>query len=254
MGVGCTILVGVSAFTYSYIIRHQNLDSPEGKSPLLSSQNNCNVKRRINVQGYKFVKPVLMIETDCEASTLFPLKNELEGIITNFKQQNVITNASVFVFDMNRSDWTGVNDDMQFQPGSLIKVPLAISVMKKLEEKKIKLTEKIVASNTLNVHQTFGSKSIQSGQTYSIEDLLKYSLAYSDNSATQLLNAYVDINQFKKVFTDLSIAEPNVADLNYTISAKDYSKFIKVLYNGGYIIASKVSSIIIVLGLHRLLF
>jgi beta-lactamase class A len=55
------------------------------------------------------------------------------------------------------------------------------------------------------------------------------------NAATQLLNNYVDIPQFKKVFTDLSIAEPNVADLNYTISAKDYTKFIRVLYNGGYI-------------------
>jgi len=104
-----------------------------------------------------FVMSVLLLEADCEAADLYPMKNELEGIISNFQMKGLITNASVFIFDMNRSEWTGVNTDMQFQPGSLIKVPLAISVMKKLEEKKIKLTEKILAGNTLNVHKTLNS-------------------------------------------------------------------------------------------------
>ena len=235
MGIASTLLVGVAAYLLTVYSRSSSNDfkviNSQNANPSIAS---CNLKR-INVQGYKFVKPVLLLEADCEASDLYPLKNELEGIISNFQTKELITNASVFIFDMNRSEWTGVNTEMQFQPGSLIKVPLAISVMKKLEEKKIKLTEKITANTTLNVHQTFNSNSIVSGNTYTIEDLLKYSLAFSDNSATQLLNSYVDLNQFKKVFTDLGIAEPNVADLNYTISAKDYTKFIRVLYNGGYV-------------------
>jgi beta-lactamase class A len=236
LGMGSTVLVGVTAYLTSYLYHfpNQNTAASEVISSSDTKLSSCNFKR-INVQGYKFVKPILLLETDCEAADLYPLKNQLEGIISNFQSKEIISNASVFVFDMNRSEWTGVNDDVQFQPGSLIKVPLAISVMKKIEEKKIKLTEKIVASSTLNIHQTYSSNTIEAGKTYTIEELLKYSLAYSDNGATQLLNNYIDLTQFKKVFTDLAIAEPNVSDLNYTISAKDYSKFIRVLYNGGYI-------------------
>jgi beta-lactamase class A len=170
LGMAVTAIVGVMAYFITNLYHFPN--QANASSTLISSAHSnlssCNLKR-INVQGFKFVKPVLLLETDCEASDLFPLKNQLEGIISNFQNKQLITNASVFVVDMNRSEWTGVNYDMQFQPGSLIKVPLAISVMKKIEEKKIKLTEKIVASNTLNIHQTYSSNSIVYGKTYTIE-------------------------------------------------------------------------------------
>jgi beta-lactamase class A len=235
MGAGCTIIVGLSAYftSYFYYQTHSNsvLSEPT------SSVSHCKLKR-FNVQGYKFVKPLLLLEADCEASDLYSLKNQFTDIINSFQQNGIITNASVFIIDMNRSEWTGANENTLFQPGSLIKVPLAISVMKKIEEKKIKLTEKVTIpadASIMSVHQTYNTPSIEAGHSYTIEDLLKYSLAYSDNAATQVLNGYVDIPVFKKVFTDLSIPEPNVADMNYGISAKDYTKFIRVLYNGGYI-------------------
>jgi beta-lactamase class A len=231
----CTIVVGITSFLTSYYYYQTKLEQIS-----ITSENqisHCNLKR-FNVQGYKFVKPLLLLEADCESSNLYSLKNQFSDIINNYQKNGVITNASVFIIDMNRSEWTGVNENLLFQPGSLIKVPLAISVMKKLEEKKIKVTETITVSadtKILNVHQTYDAPSIKAGNTYTIQELLKYSLAYSDNNATQILNDYVDVPVFKKIFTDLSIPDPNVHDLNYGISSKDYTKFIRALYNGGYI-------------------
>ncbi|MEY4876109.1 MAG: hypothetical protein RL708_1258 [Bacteroidota bacterium] len=235
-GVFCTIIVGLVAYYISYSYYHNGLSFSTNSVNSNQTASSCNF-RRVNVLGYKFIKPVLLLETECESANLFPLKNQLSDLISHYQSSGVITNASVCVFDMNRSEWTGVNENFGFQPGSLIKVPLAISVFKILEAKKIKLTESLMVptDNLVKIHQTYNVNSVVPGKAYTIEELLKYSLAYSDNTATQVLNNFIDINILKKVFTDVSIPEPNVSDPDYTISTKDYSKFIRILYNGTYI-------------------
>ncbi|MFM2225175.1 MAG: hypothetical protein RJA07_1377 [Bacteroidota bacterium] len=236
-GVFCSIIVGFIAYFISHSYYHQSSSSFFANSSNSKvTASSCTFKR-VNVLGYKFIKPVLLLETECESADLFPLKNQLTDLITHYQSEGSISNASVCVFDMNRSEWTGVNENSEFQPGSLIKVPLAISVLKILEEKKIKLTDHLTVptDNLLKIHQTYSANSVVPGKSYTIEELLKYSLAYSDNLATQVLNNFIDIKILKKVFTDVSIAEPNVADPDYTISTKNYSKFIRILYNGTYI-------------------
>ena len=75
------------------------------------------------------------------------------------------------------------------------------------------------------------SKSIQLGKKYTIRELLTYMIAYSDNCATSLLMENIDQNIFKKVFTDLGLESPNMKVADYPITAKEYSYFMRTLYN-----------------------
>ncbi len=50
-----------------------------------------------------------------------------------------------------------------------------------------------------------------------------------------LLNTNIDIPAFKRLFTDLGLPEPDVHDMHFSITAADYSKFLRVLYNATYL-------------------
>ena len=45
----------------------------------------------------------------------------------------------------------------------------------------------------------------------------------------------MNFNIFKKVFTDLGLPEPDLTNGDYKMNAKEYSLFMKVLYNGSYL-------------------
>lgn len=60
-------------------------------------------------------------------------------------------------------------------------------------------------------------------------------ISYSDNYATALLNQHMDMNIFRKIFTDLGMPDPDLTKNDLPISAKDFSLFMRVLYNGSYL-------------------
>ena len=90
---------------------------------------------------------------------------------------------------------------------------------------------------TAEKNPVFLSKGVQLGSSYTIRDLLTYMIKYSDNNATLLLNQHIDLPTFKKVFTDLELEAPDWYhnDTDYSITAKDYSLFLKELFNATYL-------------------
>jgi beta-lactamase class A len=60
-------------------------------------------------------------------------------------------------------------------------------------------------------------------------------IVYSDNYATHLLNLNLNINDFKKLFVEAGLPEPNVFDPNYEITTAGYSRFMRILYNSSYL-------------------
>jgi beta-lactamase class A len=60
-------------------------------------------------------------------------------------------------------------------------------------------------------------------------------IAYSDNNATYLLNTNCNETAFMDIFTDLGLKRPSIHDTSYSITVKDYSVFMRVLYNATYL-------------------
>ena len=83
--------------------------------------------------------------------------------------------------------------------------------------------------------QTYNSKQIEVGKTYSIRQLLDYMIKYSDNNATYLLKKNLNVTQFKKTYENVGLPMPDIMDANYSLTAEDFSVFLKVLYNAGYL-------------------
>lgn len=201
-----------------------------------NSFRSCSLNR-IRLSGYEFIRPLLFTEEPCESDKLMPAKSELDNIINTHKMNGSINSASVYIRDLNHGEWTIAGDQEKYFPGSLMKVPELITFMKMNEKNPGLLDRKILYKTAFNLPKQaiYLSKSIEVGKTYTIRELLYYMIAYSDNYATMILNQQMDPAIFSKVFTDLGIPKPDLTQKDITISARDYSLFLRVLYNASYL-------------------
>ena len=196
----------------------------------------CNYTfKRLN--GYAYVHPLLFAEPDCESSLLAPTKGDVENAIASYRSGGIISSASVYLKDLKRGDWISIGENEKYGPGSLLKVPLLISCLKMKEKDLGFFDRKINYDRPLspNNKPVYLSHSIQLGHSYTIRELLKYMISYSDNDASDLIFQKVDMNIFKKLFADLGMQEPDFTKTSYPISAREYSQFMKILYDAGYI-------------------
>ena len=232
-------LIIISIISISVIFITNQYDNYQNKKEienLVGNSSSCSysVKR---LKGYQFVNPLLFVDNACESEVLWPIKQRITEIIDANKQTNDLFSASFYFKDFNSNDWTSLNQDEKYFPGSLLKVPELIAFLKMNEVNPGLLNKEILFDHYFQTDKkpVFLSKSIVLGQRYTIRQLLDYMITYSDNNATILLNNAIDVKIFQKVFTDLGLEAPNWNAGNYPVSAKDFSVFMRALYNGAYL-------------------
>ncbi|UEG49254.1 class A beta-lactamase-related serine hydrolase [Ferruginibacter lapsinanis] len=230
------LLFTTIALTYFAVPFINSQTDETGSASVNVSQNSCsyNISR---LDGYKFIHPLMFAEPACESNTLSNIKSEVESLISSYKTKGDITSASVYLREFHHGEWMSIAEAEKYSPGSLLKVPELITFFKMNETNPGLLERKVVFDKPLSSTKTatYLSKSIQLGNTYTIRQLLFYMVAYSDNNATLLLNKLIDVATFKKVFTDVGLPAPDWSANDYPISAKDYSLFMKLLYNASYL-------------------
>lgn len=195
----------------------------------------CNVEF-VHLRGYKYVDPILYAEKDCESKELESLNQEINSYIENEKKSGKLTSTSVYIRTLKDGEWTDINPGEQYHPASLLKMPVLFTFAKMAETNPAILNEKILYKQhdaTLPT-QMFPSKTLVSGHTYTIKELLHYLIAYSDNDALYLLYNYHNEAVYEKVFSDLGVQMPQPGK-DASITVKEYSVFLEVLYSGTYL-------------------
>lgn len=215
---------------------HTKTDNVVTGQALIAQSNSCNYKI-VRLKGFKYIRPIEYAEPECEGSKYLPLKGLIQNKIDDYKNSNTLISASVYFRGFDKGNWINVNPDVQYHPASLLKLALLITLLKMEEKTPGFLNKSLTFSQKLNTtrFQTFNSQQIQVGKSYTIKELLQYMVSYSDNNATNLLHEVLDVEEHKRTFDNLGLAIPDVYKVGYTISAKDYSTFLKVLYSGGYL-------------------
>ncbi len=198
------------------------------------SSQNTGHSLRITVPSRPLIKPLLACNIDSATpSTEFDgLKNNLDDAINRAKASGDISRASIYVRSLANGSWTAVNGDDQFRPASLMKIVTLMVYMEGAD------SDPGVLSQTLAV-QEYASDNEQNilpeqtaiaGKTYTVEELLRLMIVYSDNNASRTLIANINPGVLNKTLQDLEI--PQYADnANYTISPRLYSRFLRILYN-----------------------
>lgn len=194
---------------------------------------------RIQNDGYSLVDPLLGCTTGSTVPTptLHELEEALEIFVATQKQDGVLSDASIYVRDMNTGAWTGVNPDASYTPASLLKVPVLITYLKQAEYNPELLTYTVTVTEdpAPNASQDIAPpESVEVGKTYSIDELLSLMIVDSDNRALNVLMNYVDTKILQQSFSDLGLTFPE-EDAPYRISPRTYSRFLRILYNATYL-------------------
>jgi beta-lactamase class A len=188
--------------------------------------------------SYKFINPLLFCtDQNLTSKGVNDLQKSAESYIQSEKDKGELTDASFYFRDLNGGPWALVNPDFRSFPASLLKVPLAISVYKYAEKDPAFLSKKVILKPFTDVDQTEyfqPREKLQAGETYTPEDFVRYMLEDSDNAGLIALNVLLGSKQVESAYEDLGVPPP-FDPKGYTIDAKTYSSFFRILYNGTYL-------------------
>ena len=218
--------------TATYVIVNKTTLKKE-VTPVNAADCSYNIKRLL---GYEYIKPLEYAEPENESELYNSFKTKVDALVAEKKKSGLLNNASVYLRDFKKGNWMSFQGKVPFHPGSLIKVPILISYLKFEEHRPGVLNAPVTFEAGQYIpSQSYNSKQIEVGKTYTIKELLEYMIKYSDNNATFLLKKNLDVAQFKKTYDNVGLAVPNIMDVNYSLSAEDFSVFMKVLFNAGYL-------------------
>lgn len=228
-------LVGAVAGGWSMHELHQRQESIQ---PAVAETIN---QFRQETDEYDFIRPLLYCRLP-ESTILGEkdnLKKEIESQIEGIKQSNPGFEASVYYRDLDRGRWIGVNEETSYTPASLLKVVVMITYFKVAENdphifgRLIPFTQHhadLLARAPLD-----RGTELVIGETYTVDDLVNRMITKSDNGATYALLSSIDNKSLNQVYRDLELRNPNEANSNFTINAREYSYFLRILYNATYL-------------------
>jgi beta-lactamase class A len=128
----------------------------------------------------------------------------------------------------------GVNDREEVQLASLSKVPLVMSIFKKIEKGQISLQDNLTMKRE-HMDQRFGTLWQKGeGTRLRVEELVKSSLQESDNTAYNMLFNALSQEEINEVYENLDIQVTEQGD-SQTVSPKSYSSIFRSLYLSSFL-------------------
>lgn len=221
--VTMTLCTGVGVFIWYHI--------PKITTPTIEEDSEA-----IHQSWYTFINPLIECETRTTGNNqkYIPFEKKLTANINEIIQKNPTLTTAVYFRNLRNGPWFWINENIDFSPASLMKLPLLIMYLRWSEIESKLLDKKLTVNVWNSLWQSYiPQESILSWASYSIDELLRHLIIYSDNSASNTLIDNIPHEFQKKVFTDLGIPQPDKMD--YVVSVKEYASFFRVLYNASYL-------------------
>ena len=142
-------------------------------------------------------------------------------------------NVSIYFEYLPTGASISINKDAEFYPASLLKVPVAMTVAKKIEKGEWKWTNELVLLST-DKDDKFGTLYKEpANSTHTIEDIVRRSLSDSDNTAHFILVRNLEMEEMRDVYDHMGLG--GFLETEGSLSAKRYSVMVRALYAGSYI-------------------
>ena len=232
-GAAISYVVSVMVVQRSQEVSEKTTESTNQSSTIASNCDDINMIREYNSQ---LVKPLLLVNVGCESKELSTLKESVGSLIQSMKAEGRLTRAGVYFKELNTTRWTAINDTELFYPGSLLKVALAINILKMSETNPALLDKKLVFNQKVEMKITEAPQHpLIPGNDYSVRELVDAAIAESNNDAVTMLLEVFDKKMYEDMFNEIAIPIPDLADAYYRFSPADFSKFFRILYNATYL-------------------
>ncbi len=195
------------------------------------------------IGDYRYINPLLECEVaegviDARKENF---SSELKEFINEQKEEKRLTDAAVYFRDMNNGPAFGVNEDRGFFPASLLKVPIMMTFFRAAERDR-SLLDKVVEFEELRSigavqQQIIPKETLSVGEEYTVDELIRRMIIYSDNQAAFILANYLPKENFKEIFKILGLSQDALDDPNTQLSVKQYASFFRILFNSSFLTA-----------------
>lgn len=193
-------------------------------------------------RGFKHISPLLECSTvdESKEAALMQLEEELQEAISQAVASGGADYVSLYFQDLQNGAWFGIAETEIFAPASLVKIPLAMSLLREAAQHPDLLKKTVVAGDyDYEMRQTLlPDKHLMQGQTYTLEQLMEYMIIDSDNQAHNLLMENINQQILRQVYDDIGIDIKAISDtdpLQNFISVKDYALLFNIIFNASYL-------------------
>ncbi len=188
----------------------------------------------ISGEYFRFIKPLEKqpIDSNVQNSNLIIQYNDLkETLEQEIKRYDPTTeDVGIFLQDIQTGAWLGINEKEGFSPASLLKIPIMMVILKKVDREEISLKDDIVLTKE-DIDPRWGELYKNGvGTKVSVLQLMEYMVDSSDNTAKNALKRQLSINEIDSVFVHVGIPNPYFLSNNQTVSPRNYIRFFKTLY------------------------
>ena len=177
------------------------------------------------------------------------LKSKIEKYVRSKMTEKKLSNASVYFHDLQAGPTMGINEHEPFIPASLLKVPLMMTYLN-LAEGKPEFLQKMLGYRVEGVENKappyyLPSEKIQENEPYTIEELLRRMIVFSDNNAYLALFNYLqklspNADLLGETLNEIGISSPKSSE-DAVITVKNYASLFQMLFNSSFFQSPDVS-------------
>jgi len=206
----------------------------------MESERPVRAHREVRHQGgFRYVNPLLECHSDESRYRLLrPFRQKLEAHIHEAVQRKAAIHVSVYFRDLNNGPWMGINERERFEPASLMKVPLMMAYFAMNEEDRGVFSRQVKLDfpESFNLEGNIRPREqMVRGRSYTIDELIRRMIVYSDNDASELLLQRADAETLASVYLDLGLSDPRTITEWDFMTVKEYASFFRILFNASYL-------------------
>ena len=192
---------------------------------------------------YPLINPLIFTDSDQRLFTEYnPFDSQLSAYIASAKRDGTASSVSVYFRDLNSGHWTGVNEDEEYNPSSMIKVAVFISYLKASIQDKSILSQSVYYPGEDWTGQNYVEHTGRAPGNYPVTDLLNDMIVYSDNNAMTAL-VKNNLSQFISTYNDFKLPQPTTDASDY-MTARSYSVVFRSLFNASYLLRSQSEQVL----------
>lgn len=199
---------------------------------------------------YQLVNSDFACEGGVDARNYPALENDARAYAADAVAQGRALHISVYFRDLRGGAGFNINGDHVFAPASLLKLPIVIALLqleydespglrqKKLLYDPVALDRQFAIQKQINFN--FEGRSMEAGKEYTIEELMRESIVYSDNYAYFTLLKFINFeypegtSHVERVLQELGVIDPRTP-AEETVTVRSYASLFRVLYNAAYL-------------------
>ncbi|MDP3771513.1 MAG: serine hydrolase, partial [bacterium] len=195
---------------------------------------------RVSNSEFRFIDPLLGYElpTRENVEPFRTIRTTIAAVVGEATRARQAANVSVYYRDLSTGSWFGLDEDRTYAPASLAKVPLMIAYLKLAEQRPEMLQDRVTfrrAREEAPEQNVAPTERLVLGRSYTIHELIRAMIVYSDNEAAYLLQAAANPPALAAVYADLNIDPPDFQNPRDTMTPEAFARFFRFLYNGTYL-------------------